>query len=216
MLKSFIYEKPNAISLEVCKKIIHLFEENSNEHYNGVTASGHNPNVKNTLDFAIPPESLYQQDNSWNFVCRELTESLQSNINTYIKELNNSHPNFIQDNYKFITAKYLSEETYQIQRYRKGEGKYVYHEDFSVKWESRQFRVITFLWYLNTIAEGGETELLGEICVKPEAGKLLLFPSSWTFPHRGKMPISEDKYIVTGWFHVCDELPNPSNPSNPT
>jgi hypothetical protein len=65
------------------------------------------------------------------------------------------------------------------------------------------------LWYLNTVNDGGETEILGDIIVKPEAGKLLLFPASWTFPHRGKMPISEDKYIVTGWFHVCDELPEP-------
>jgi hypothetical protein len=39
-----------------------------------------------------------------------------------------------------------------------------------------------------------------EVCT----GKLLLFPASWVFPHRGKMPISEDKYIVTGWFHVTE------------
>lgn len=209
MLNQFIYECPNAISLELCKTIIKTFEENQELQYNGVTSSGHTPGVKDTMDYAIPPESLYDEESIWNPICKALTESLQSNINLYIKGLNISHPNFIQDNYRFITAKYLSEETYQIQRYRKGEGKYIYHEDFSVKWESRQFRVITFLWYLNTVNDGGETEILGDIIVKPEAGKLLLFPASWTFPHRGKMPISEDKYIVTGWFHVCDELPEP-------
>ena len=39
--------------------------------------------------------------------------------------------------------------------------------------------------------------------IKPEAGKLLLFPASWTFPHCGQMPISHDKYIITGW--LCED-----------
>ena len=77
-----------------------------------------------------------------------------------------------------------------------------------MKWDKQQYRVITFLWYLNTVEEGGETELLGSVNIKPERGKLLLFPASWTFPHRGKMPISHDKYIVTGWFHVSKDQQN--------
>lgn len=204
MLKQFIYENPEAISLEICETIIKMFHENSKDQYKGVTSSGHNPDVKDSMDYLIPPECLYDEESIWKPICEMLTESLQTNINIYIKQLNNSHPNYIQDNYKFIRAKYLSEETYQIQRYKKGEGKYIYHNDYSMNWEFRQYRVITFLWYLNTVVEGGETELLGDIKVKPEAGKLLLFPASWTFPHRGMVPISEDKYIITGWFHVCE------------
>ena len=65
-------------------------------------------------------------------------------------------------------------------------------------------RIITFLWYLNTVEEGGETEFFnGRISIKPEKGKLLLFPSTWTYIHRGNMPISNDKYILTGWIY-CD------------
>jgi hypothetical protein len=40
--------------------------------------------------------------------------------------------------------------------------------------------------------------------VKPEAGKLLFFPATWTYPHRGMMPISNDKYIITGWIYLND------------
>ena len=32
-------------------------------------------------------------------------------------------------------------------------------------------------------------------------GKLLIFPATWTYMHRGNVPISEDKYIVTGWLY---------------
>jgi len=203
--EKFIYEKQDSISKEICNSIIELFEENIDNQCPGVTSSGQNPDVKDTMDFAIPKDALYNEDSSWNSICNALTESLQNNINVYLKGLNNSHPYFVEDNYKFIPAKYLTEEHYQIQKYKKGQGKYRYHEDFIANWERRQFRVITFLWYLNTVEEGGETELLGTSIVKPEAGKLLLFPASWTFPHRGKMPISDDKYIVTGWFHIYDE-----------
>jgi hypothetical protein len=36
--------------------------------------------------------------------------------------------------------------------------------------------------------------------IKPKSGKLLIFPACWTYPHRGTMPISDDKYIITGWI----------------
>jgi hypothetical protein len=61
-------------------------------------------------------------------------------------------------------------------------------------------RLLTFIWYLNTVENGGETEFFnGRIKIKPEKGKLLLFPSTWTYNHKGNIPISSDKYIVTGW-----------------
>ena len=48
---------------------------------------------------------------------------------------------------------------------------------------------------------GGETEIWDSHKIKPECGKLLLFPSCWTFPHRGNVPISGNKYILTGWVY---------------
>ena len=61
--------------------------------------------------------------------------------------------------------------------------------------------VITYIFYLNDVEEGGETEIRRKCKIKSKAGKLLLFPSCWTFPHRGVMPISDNKYIITGWLY---------------
>lgn len=50
------------------------------------------------------------------------------------------------------------------------------------------------------MTEGGETEFWSKYRIKPEAGKLVLFPASWAFPHRAIVPLSSDKYIITGWL----------------
>ena len=93
------------------------------------------------------------------------------------------------------------------QRYIRNEGRYVYHNDFSVDIKNKKNRVITYLWYLNDVEEGGETDFPDlNLMIKPETGKLVLFPASWDFPHCGKMPISSNKYIVTGWLY--QDIPN--------
>lgn len=199
IFERFIYQKQNSIPNEICETIIHYYEGEENK-FKGFTANGVNEDVKKTFDFVIPMP-MNDVITKWDDICQLLTSQLQENITEYMTSLK-THPNFITDNYKFLYAKYLTEETYQIQKYVKGEGKYTYHEDSFIDWENQKFRVITFLWYLNDVLEGGETELLGDIIIKPERGKLLLFPASWTFPHRGKIPISNDKYIITGWFYV--------------
>ena len=52
--------------------------------------------------------------------------------------------------------------------------------------------------------------------IKAEKGKLLIFPSSWTYIHRGNIPISDDKYIITGWVHLwrTDEIEEEADNNN--
>ena len=64
-------------------------------------------------------------------------------------------------------------------------------------------RVLTWLFYFNDVTEGGETELLHySMRVKPKAGRLIIFPAYFTHTHRGNPPISNNKYIATGWYHL--------------
>ena len=89
-----------------------------------------------------------------------------------------------------------------IKKYDKNKGKFIYHNDFIIEKKNNMYRIITFIWYLNDVEEGGETEFCGDFTIRPEVGKLIFFPASWCYPHRGKMPISSDKYIITGWLHI--------------
>jgi hypothetical protein len=62
-------------------------------------------------------------------------------------------------------------------------------------------RYLVFLWYLNDVAEGGETAFVDlGLEVKPAAGRLLMFPPYWMFQHAGRAPISNDKYILSTYF----------------
>ncbi len=62
-------------------------------------------------------------------------------------------------------------------------------------------RYLVYLWYLNDVAEGGETEFSGlGIKVRPRAGRLLMFPPYWMFQHAGRPPVSGEKYILSTYM----------------
>ena len=52
---------------------------------------------------------------------------------------------------------------------------------------------------MNDVKVGGTTDF-ENFSIQPEAGKIVIFPSTWNMFHRGVMPISNDKYILTGWI----------------
>ena len=107
---------------------------------------------------------------------------------------------------RIIPLRNANDTGFQIQKYIANHGLYNYHHDtYFIKNNNSytQMRILAFIWYLNTVDEGGETEFFnGRLKIKPEKGKLLIFPATWTYLHRGKMPISGDKYILTGWVNA--------------
>jgi prolyl 4-hydroxylase len=59
-------------------------------------------------------------------------------------------------------------------------------------------RFLVYLWYLNDVEEGGETEFPDQnLRVRARAGRLLMFPPYWMFQHAGLPPHSGDKYILS-------------------
>jgi hypothetical protein len=73
-------------------------------------------------------------------------------------------------------------------------------------------RYLVMLWYLNDVALGGETRFPQlDISVRPEAGRLIVFPPYWMYQHEGVAPISGDKYILSTYLLFTD----PRSPSDP-
>ena len=71
-------------------------------------------------------------------------------------------------------------------------------------------RYLVFLWYLNDVSDGGETEFcdLG-LKVEARAGRLLMFPPYWMYQHSGLQPRSNDKYILSTYLLFQSSLNNP-------
>ena len=86
----------------------------------------------------------------------------------------------------------------KIQKTKVGEGYHMWHcENAAMKARNR---ILAFSVYLNDVTEGGETEFLYQKCrFKPEKNTLLVWPAQFTHVHRGNPPLSNDKYIITGW-----------------
>ena len=200
-MEQYIYTNTNSLSAEICNHLIKLFEEEDTK-YKGVTFGGFDENIKDTMDYRIP---MNKENNKWVRIVQLLNKELSHNIKTYISEINKS----IDIIEELSTKKYqlfhkgpVTYDTFLIQRYRKNKGKYIYHDDAQICWKERKYRILTYIWYLNTVHEGGETEFWAKYKINPTVGKLVIFPATWTYPHRGKMPISNDKYILTGWIYL--------------
>ncbi|MGH8192440.1 MAG: 2OG-Fe(II) oxygenase [Rhodanobacteraceae bacterium] len=62
-------------------------------------------------------------------------------------------------------------------------------------------RYLVYLWYLNDVDLGGETEFSGlDIKVRPRTGRLLMFPPYWMYQHAGCPPASGEKFILSTYL----------------
>lgn len=88
----------------------------------------------------------------------------------------------------------------KVQKTPTGGGYHVWHDENTSSGSSN--RLAVWMLYLNDDYEGGETEFLYyKKRIKPERGKLLIWPAGYTHTHKGNMVLSGNKYVVTGWFY---------------
>lgn len=91
----------------------------------------------------------------------------------------------------------------QAQKYDRGLGNYNY-------WHCEVFpqgphneplhRTLLYMYYLNDVADGGETDFhYQQRSIRPKAGRMVIAPAYFTHTHRGRVPVSGDKYILTSW-----------------
>jgi len=153
----------------------------------------------------VEKQEKVNQNNKPNFTQLNLTEVCNES-----SELNYLHQFLLKKtfDYKKKYCSYLGEwkfpqkhgfEQFRIKRYLNN-GKDVFERHIDVTDYASARRYLSFFWYLNDVDEGGETVFDG-LTVKPETGKLVVFPPLWMFPHSGNMPISNTKYIVSTYLH---------------
>ena len=179
---SFIYEFQNSLSADECNQIINRFEDSKEDHYQGRVGQNftENVDVKKSTDMVISGKKNWKDFDTLFFT------SLSKALSAVKKEFD-----FFSGPFKDIG--------YAIQKTNPGEY-YHWHIDSG----SHQFsdRQLVAIWYLNDVdGPGGETEFLNQnVKIKPETGKLILFPPFWTHEHRGVTLQKGVKYIATTWI----------------
>jgi len=195
IMDPYIYINRNSLSSDICKDIIEIYEKTQNKH-RATTIGGLNEDVLRA--FQCPIQNI--TDDEWPTIHSFLLQELTNNLKTYAKVLDSQIGDgniyrHMKDDLKLIYNEF------HINKYESNNGgKYDYHIDRYLNKEMNEERHITFIWYLNDVTEGGETEIKGNIKIKPETGKLLLFPPTWTYPHCSRPTISNDKYAIVGWL----------------
>ena len=130
---------------------------------------------------------------------REQTLKMQLDVYKRFDDILEKYKQDVRVHKKALPEKSAWEEI-RIKRYRTGVGNFLDHVDVGDSISARRFLV--FFVYLNNVDFGGETEFPElNLTISPVCGTILVFPSLWTFLHRGNIPISNDKYILGSYKH---------------
>lgn len=180
---SFIYALERALAPDVCREAIRRFEASPGEQVAGRigAAAEAAPQVKRSTDLHISGRE------DWRDIDQALSQQLAGAFHA------------LQLEFPFFAANSFKDLGYNLQRTLPGEY-YHWHVDAGPGEFSQ--RQLVGIWYLNDVpGPGGETEFpLQGISVRPEEGKLLLFPPFWTHVHRGVTLREGVKYIATTWI----------------
>jgi len=175
-LSDLVFVFDDALEKEVCQNLIRLFEDNKNSQ-------------------------ILIQDTGVKFnqlVLNDLT-GIDSDFNKVITSLTKFSDLYLNKVGKtYFPESYLYEKI-RIKKYENnGEELFDTHVDVIDNETSKRF--VSFLFYLNDVEEGGETVFdFGHVV--PKCGRLIMFPPLWMYPHKGNIPISNTKYIMSSYLH---------------
>lgn len=195
-LSDFIYTADDTLTKEFCSHVIEKFE-NDDRKSQGVIGTNKivDKTIKDSTDLVI---SKIKED--WGEEDKTFFTSISNQLNHYWEHLDSLHKHLMPVG----PHTKVQDQGYQVKRYEP-DGYYHWHQDYVVDNEMGA-RALTFLWYLNDQTEAGQTEFADGTIITPKVGRLLIFPATWCFLHRGLPPKVGRKYITTGWlFGGADE-----------
>ena len=185
-MENFVSIYQNAISSDDCKYIIDSI--NSSNLLQGTMGGTVNTEMKDSL---VSPR--YFTDLSPISII--IGNALKSCKEDYIQK----HPQLNK------IWKWEVDNAYNLQKYNPGQGYHISHCENAGG--PSLMRVLSWMFYLNTVNDEGETSF-DNYNMKTSAveGSLLIWPAYWTHFHHGIMSSTETKYIATGWCSYADSI----------
>lgn len=225
----FITVVDDVLPVELCKNIITAFESCSNLQQ-GQTGGGVDVDKKRSMDVSFTQDPVFKpfiQDvmtRAGNALLRYIDSyfySLVGPIGLTVRHPSTGEPvKLTGENYEEVGRPNLANLVNYLfrigdintQRYLANEGGYPYwHSEVypQLPHNDALHRVLLFMFYLNDVEEGGETDFYyQQRSVTPKVGRMVIAPAGFTHTHRGQIPRSNDKYILTSWllFNPADRI----------
>ena len=191
----FIYEIPDVLPKETCENLIERFLKDDKKSSSTISGGETDHKVRKSTNLWIDP-----RDEKWRDTLNDIFKILIDNLDKYGHYLvDNNCITFEEGSVLFGTK--ISFETPFISQSKDGDY-YHWHVDDFYKEHDKPSRLFSCLIYLNTLEDnqGGCTEFMCGKKVRPEQGKLLIFPSTWTYVHRGaEVKNGGVKYTLGTW-----------------
>ena len=184
-LEDFIHVEKNAISDELCRQIIDEYDDSDDWKAGTINDYEINEYRKCEVVYLSQDETLEKNLKTRNKIDEKLYKIINNLLEKYLKK------------YDALGYVQIKEDTgYMLLRYKTGD--YVKkHVDTS----SDQHRTLSCSLILNDDYEGGEITFFdGEIKPNLKKGDLLIFPSSFTYPHQVLPVTSGTRYSIITWI----------------
>ena len=217
---SFIEVYDDALSIDFCQQVITQFEAFPHIQSAGQIGSGVDLQKKNSVDCCI---SEYQE---WESINQNLYNVTISHLVRYIRkfpylvcgalapmiQVDGQAMELSAENIDHVSDEQLTGIIFHLyrpgflnlQKYLQGVGGYHHwHSEIYPREANCEtlHRVLLFMFFLNDVQEGGETEFkYQQQKVKPKRGRMVIAPAGFTHTHKGCVPETADKYIVTSWI----------------
>jgi predicted 2-oxoglutarate/Fe(II)-dependent dioxygenase YbiX len=182
-VKDYIHIVKNALSSEICDKILSEFV-NSDEWIDTVVGKGDvNKNIRNCQTIVISYPYVIQKNKDTR---HKLDNAIFDGASKCIKEYNT----------KFPHCKIEEDSGYELLKYPEG----CFYTEHTDSFKARP-RAVSCSFILNDDFEGGEFAFFNkELKYKLEKGDALLFPSNFMYPHE-VMPVTKGtRYSIITWF----------------
>ena len=220
-MDDFIEIYDGALTPEQCQQVLARFEA-SDKVMRGKTGAGVDLAKKDSYDLTIT------QHPEWNDVSNMMMAAVLQGLSHYmdkyrmmlmgalsptVADPDSGQPAVLApENFERLgrpILRQLIQALYRggpinVQKYLQGSGGYhhwhseIYPQNASCE---TLHRALLFQFYLNDVAEGGETEFLyQQRKVAARQGRLIIAPAGFTHTHKGHVARSGDKYVATSWI----------------
>ena len=182
-LEKYIHIESDAVPLDFCDEIVKEYDDD--EYERGTINDYERSRYRECDVIILSDEKIIEKNNkSRKRIDKKIYDIINRNIEKYLQDYSTLNFN-------------LKEDTgYQLLKYKPGD--YVTeHIDTS----SGEHRTLSCSLALNDGYEGGELAFFdGELKYKLKKGDMMIFPSSFTYPHQVLPVISGTRYSIITWL----------------